>query len=210
MQRSILITADLEKGYSLDDVMKPVTEQLNSLNFPFGYGYKIAGELENRNESFGGMSEAGIIALIAIFAVLVLQFRSFRQPLIIFVAIPLAVTGSLWALFLTGYSFSFMSFVGLVSLIGIVVNNSIILVDYSNALRKEGMSTYEAVIVAGKVRFTPILLTAFTTIGGLLPLTLRGGLIWAPMGWTIIGGLLVSTLLTLIVVPVLYLIFTES
>ena len=210
MQRSILITADLEKGYSLDDVMKPVTEQLNSLNFPFGYGYKIAGELENRNESFGGMSEAGIIALIAIFAVPVLQFRSFRQPLIIFVAIPLAVTGSLWALFLTGYSFSFMSFVGLVSLIGIVVNNSIILVDYSNALRKEGMSTYEAVIVAGKVRFTPILLTAFTTIGGLLPLTLRGGLIWAPMGWTIIGGLLVSTLLTLIVVPVLYLIFTES
>ncbi len=210
LQRSILITADVEKAYTLDDVMDPVIAQLDSLDFPFGYGYKIAGELENRNESFGGMSEAGIIALIAIFAVLVLQFRSFRQPLIIFVAIPLAVTGSLWALFLTGYSFSFMSFVGLVSLVGIVVNNSIILVDYSNILRRKGISTREAVIRAGKIRFTPIILTAFTTIGGLLPLTLKGGLIWAPMGWTIIGGLLVSTLLTLIVVPVLYLIFTES
>ncbi len=210
LQRSILITADVEKGYALDDVMDPVLAQLDSLDFPFGYGYKIAGELENRNESFGGMSEAGIIALIAIFAVLVLQFRSFRQPLIIFVAIPLAVTGSLWALFLTGYSFSFMSFVGLVSLVGIVVNNSIILVDYSNILRRQGINTREAVIRAGKIRFTPIILTAFTTIGGLLPLTLKGGLIWAPMGWTIIGGLLVSTMLTLIVVPVLYQIFTES
>ena len=209
MQRSILITADLAKGSSLDDVMKPVLARLDTLSFPFGYGYRIAGELENRNRSFGGIGEAGIIALIAIFAVLVLQFRSFKQPLIIFAAIPLAITGSLWALFLTGYSFSFMAFVGLVSLVGIVVNNSIILVDHSNTLRRRGKSIPEAVMESGKVRFTPIILTAFTTIGGLLPLTLKGGLIWAPMGWTIIGGLLVSTLLTLVVVPVLYLVFTE-
>ncbi len=210
MQRSILLTGDLDKGYSLDDVMKPVIARLDTVSFPFGYGYRIAGELENRNESFGGMSEAGIIALIAIFAVLVLQFRSFKQPLIIFAAVPLAVTGSLWALFLTGYSFSFMAFVGLVSLVGIVVNNSIILVDHSNTLRKKGKSTLEAIIESGKVRFTPIILTAFTTIGGLLPLTLKGGLIWAPLGWTIIGGLLVSTMLTLIIVPVLYLVFTKD
>ncbi len=209
LQRSILITADLAKGYTLDDVMKPVEKQMEKMDFPFGYGYRIAGELENRRESFGGMGEAAVIALIAIFAVLVLQFGSFKQPLIIFVAIPLAVTGSLWALFLTGYTFSFMAFVGLVSLVGIVVNNSIILVDQSNRLRKEGISVTQAVVRAGKIRFTPIILTALTTIGGLLPLTLKGGLIWAPMGWTIIGGLLVSTLLTLIIVPLLYLLLSK-
>ncbi len=210
MHRTILITADIAKDHSLDDVMKPVLRQLKQYPFPLGYGYIVTGELENRNESFGGMLEAGIIALIAIFAVLVLQFRSFTQPLIIFVAIPLAIIGSLWALFLAGLSFSFTAFVGLVSLIGIVVNNSIILVDYSNTLRSEGKGMSEAVTEAGKVRFTPILLTAFTTIGGLLPLTLRGGMIWAPLGWTIIGGLLVSTMLTLVVVPVLYTMLTEK
>ncbi|NOY36839.1 MAG: efflux RND transporter permease subunit [Chlorobi bacterium] len=209
MQRSILITADVDKNHSLDDVMKPVLAKLTRYPFPMGYNYKVAGELENRNESFGGMLEAGIIAFIAIFAVLVLQFRSFKQPLIIFVAVPLAIIGSLWALFFAGLSFSFTAFVGLVSLIGIVVNNSIILVDYANVLQKEGKSITEAVMKAGMVRFTPIILTAFTTIGGLLPLTLRGGLIWAPLGWTMIGGLLVSTMLTLLVVPVLYTMLTD-
>jgi len=209
MQRTLLITADIAKEYKLDDVMKPVQAQLKQYPFPLGYGYIVAGELENRNESFGGMLEAGIIALIAIFAVLVLQFKSFTQPLIIFTAIPLAVIGSLWALSLAGLSFSFTAFVGLVSLIGIVVNNSIILVDYSNTLRKKGKNRFDAVMEAGKIRFMPILLTAFTTIGGLLPLTLQGGLIWAPLGWTIIGGLLVSTMLTLVVVPVLYTMMTR-
>lgn len=204
MQRSILISADLARDASLDDVMNPVLEHLAQYRFPVGYGYQIAGELENRNESFGGMAEAAVIALIAIFAVLVLQFRSFRQPLVIFVAVPLAIIGSLWALFLTGYSFSFTAFIGLISLIGIVVNNSIILVDYANILMREGKNKTEAALEAGRVRFTPIILTALTTIGGLLPLTLRGGLIWAPLGWTMIGGLLASTLLTLVVVPILY------
>ncbi|HHJ11071.1 MAG TPA: efflux RND transporter permease subunit [Bacteroidetes bacterium] len=209
MQRTILITADIAKEYKLDDVMKPVQAHLKQYPFPLGYGYIVTGELKNRNESFGGMLEAGIIALIAIFAVLVLQFKSFTQPLIIFTAIPLAVIGSLWALYLAGLSFSFTAFVGLVSLIGIVVNNSIILVDYSNTLRKKGKNMFDAVMEAGKIRFVPIFLTAFTTIGGLLPLTLQGGLIWAPLGWTIIGGLLVSTMLTLVVVPVLYTIMTK-
>jgi multidrug efflux pump subunit AcrB len=148
--------------------------------------------------------------LIAIFAVLVLQFRSFRQPLIIFSAIPLAVVGSVLALYITGNTFSFTAFIGLISLIGIVVNNSIILVDYSNELIREGKGLIDAVTIACETRFTPVILTTFTTIGGLLPLTLRGGTMWAPMGWTIIGGLLVSTLLSLILVPVLYLLITSK
>jgi multidrug efflux pump subunit AcrB len=151
-----------------------------------------------------------IIAIIAIFAVLVLQFKSFTQPLIVFSALPLAVIGSILALLATGNSFSFTAFIGLTSLVGIVVNNSIILVDYSNQLRREGKDATEAVREAAETRFTPIILTTATTIGGLLPLTLQGGTLWAPMGWTIIGGLVTSTLLTLLLVPVLYRMFTAN
>jgi multidrug efflux pump subunit AcrB len=117
--------------------------------------------------------------------------------------------GSVLALFITGYSFSFTAFIGLISLIGIVVNNSIILVDYINKLMEQGMDKIEAIKQAGETRFTPIVLTTFTTIGGLLPLTLRGGTLWAPMGWTIIGGLFVSTFMSLLVVPVLYRMYTK-
>jgi multidrug efflux pump subunit AcrB len=204
MERNASIQADLMKGYNLDEVMNPVIEKLNAYPFPPGYSYYLAGEIESRDESFAGMKKAIIIAIIAILAVLILQFNSFLQPLIIFSAIPLALIGSIWALFLTNNTFSFTAAVGLISLVGIVVNNSIILVDYTNILRKQGVSLYEAVQKSGETRFTPIVLTALTTIGGLLPLTLRGGTLWAPLGWTIIGGLLVSTLLTLIIVPVLY------
>jgi multidrug efflux pump subunit AcrB len=133
-----------------------------------------------------------------------LQFRSFKQPLIVFLAIPFAFTGMIWALLITKNSFSFTAFVGLTSLVGIVVNNSIILVDYINKLRERGTSLGEALQLAAETRLTPIALTALTTIGGLLPLTLQGGTLWAPMGWTIIGGLSVSTLLTLVLVPVAY------
>jgi multidrug efflux pump subunit AcrB len=150
------------------------------------------------------MTNAVLIAVLSIFSVLVLQFRSFKQPLIVFMAIPFAVTGMIWALWITGNTFSFTAFIGLTSLVGIVVNNSIILVDYINKLRARGEPLGIALQQAAEVRLTPIVLTALTTIGGLLPLTLRGGTLWAPMGWTIIGGLLISTLITLVIVPVFY------
>ncbi|MCD4773404.1 MAG: efflux RND transporter permease subunit, partial [Bacteroidales bacterium] len=210
LSRTALITADLEKGANLDEIMNPIIQKLKEYPFPNGYSYRIAGELESRSEAFGGMKIAMLIALISIFAVLVLQFKSFIQPLIIFTAIPLALIGSIWALFITGYTFSFAALIGLLSLIGIVINNSIILVDYTNKLRDNGKSIIEALKIAGETRFTPIILTTLTTIGGLLPLTLRGGTMWAPMGWTIIGGLLVSTMLTLIIVPVLYKAFSAK
>jgi multidrug efflux pump subunit AcrB len=204
MDRTAEIRADVKKGHSMDAVMEPLLTKLKAYPFPAGYGYHIAGELESRNETFGGIGSAIIIAIIAILGVLVLQFRSFVQPVIIFVAIPFALIGMIWALLLTGNSFSFTAGVGLTSLVGIVVNNSIILVDYTNVLRREGKSIQDALQIAGETRFTPILLTSLTTILGLLPLTLRGGTLWAPMGWTIMGGLLVSTILTLIMVPVFY------
>ena len=210
LQRSVTVTADVEGGQSVDQATRGIIDQLDAYEWPEGYRYYIAGELESREESFGGMAKAVMIALIAIFGVLVLQFRSFRQPLIVFTAIPLAMIGSIIALLVTGNTFSFTAFIGLTSLVGIVVNNSIILVDYTNQLRQEGQPLLEALKEACETRFTPIILTTATTVGGLLPLTLGGGSIWAPMGWTIIGGLVVSTLLTLLVVPVLYRIFTRS
>jgi multidrug efflux pump subunit AcrB len=209
LERSVTITADVPSGYSVDKVTQEIISKLDQYNWPKGYRYYAGGELESREESFGGMGQAAIIAMIAIFAVLVLQFRSFSQPLVVFSALPLAVIGSIIALLITGYSFSFTAFIGLTSLIGIVVNNSIILVDYTNKLRQEGKDLISALKEAGETRFRPIIFTTATTIGGLLPLTLRGGTLWAPMGWTIIGGLIASTFLTLIIVPVLYRIFTR-
>jgi len=103
-----------------------------------------------------------------------------------------------------------MAFVGLTSLMGIVVNSSIILVDFANKLKAEGLSVYDAVVESSRIRFNPIFLTTITTVAGLLPLTLFGGNMWAPMGWAIIGGLIFSTLLTLILVPVLYLVLTND
>ncbi len=210
LDRNATITADIMKGYNLNDIAKRIDEILEKYPWPDGFSYKFTGEIESREESFGGMEKASMIAIIAIFAVLVLQFRSFRQPLIIFSAIPFALVGTVLALYITGNTFSFTAFIGLISLIGIVVNNSIILVDYSNELVSSGRGLLDAVTLACETRFTPVILTTFTTIGGLLPLTLRGGTMWAPMGWTIIGGLLVSTLLSLILVPVLYLLITSK
>ena len=203
-ERMARVTADVLPGFTTEAVTNAVIEQLDQFRWPEGVRYDVGGEQANRKEAFGGMAKALILAVFGIFAVLVLQFRSFIQPLIVFAAIPFALIGALLALFLTGYTFSFTAFIGLTSLVGIVVNNSIILVDYANQMRRSGMEQLEAIAAAAKTRFVPIVLTTLTTIGGLLPLTLSGSSMWSPMGWAIIGGLLVSTLLTLIVVPVLY------
>ena len=155
------------------------------------------------------MLQALLGALLGGFGVLVLQFRSYRQPLIVFAAVPFALTGAIYGLLLTGYTFSFTAFIGLTSLVGIVVNNSIILVDCANQRAAAGLSVVDALVEAGTLRLSPIALTTFTTIGSLLPLTLTGSPLWSPMGTAIIGGLLVSTGLTLFVVPVLYWLLTE-
>lgn len=204
MERMTRVTADILPGFTAEKVTNAVVAKLELYDWPDGMSYAVGGEQENRKKAFGGLMKAVLLAVFGIFAVLVLQFRSFIQPLIVFAAIPFALIGAFLALFLTGYTFSFTAFIGLTSLIGIVVNNSIILVDYANQMRRDGAEKIEAIMAAAKTRFVPIVLTTLTTIGGLLPLTLSGSSMWSPMGWAVIGGLLVSTFLTLIVVPVLY------
>lgn len=210
LSRSATITADLKKGYVLDDIIKIINDKMKDYSLPDDFSYKFTGEYESREETFGGMYIVSLFALIGIFAVLVMQFRSFVQPLIIFSAIPFALIGSVAALYLSGFTFSFTAFIGLVSLFGIVVNDAIILVDYINKMRKEGNDILQAIKKAAEIRFLPIILTSVTTIGGLLPLTLGGGTLWAPLGWTIIGGLFMSTILTLLIVPVLYSLYVRK
>ncbi len=210
MERNVTIASDVLPGYSAEEVTRQIIQKLDDYDFPGGCRYIVGGEVEGRRESFGGMYKSIVIALIGIFAVLVLQFKSYTQPIIVFSAIPLALIGALLMLLITGYSFSFTAFIGLTSLVGIVVNNSIILVDYSNQLRRDGAPIVDAIKEAAETRFIPIILTTATTVGGLLPLTLIGGSLWAPMGWTIIGGLVMSTFLTLLVVPVLYKMLTKQ
>lgn len=187
-----------------------VIDKLDAMDWPKDYEYMIGGEYEEQQSTFGNLGVILVLAQIAIFAVLVLQFRSILQPFIVFSAIPLAISGSFVALYLTGWPFSFFAFVGLVSLIGIVVNNSIIMVDYINQLIESGEDKLDAIILGSTRRFKPILLTTMTTILGLLPLALQKTNQWSPLCMTIIGGMISSTVLTLVVVPILYKWFTKE
>jgi len=209
-RRTVMLTADKIDDYSLDQVVAEITTAFVGEGLDAGYRYQLEGELANRDKSFGGLGVASIIAMLLILGVLVVQFSSFKQPLIIFSSLPLAFIGSIVGLWITGYDFSFTGFIGLVSLIGISINNSIVLVDFANEQVQEGMSIRDAAVTAAETRFLPIIMTTLTTILGLLPLTLSDSPMWTPMGIVIIGGLISSTFFILLIVPILYTWFTDS
>jgi HAE1 family hydrophobic/amphiphilic exporter-1 len=181
---------------------------------PPGFTIEVAGSFEDMMESFRDLGFAVLIAVLLVFMVMASQFESFRDPFIIIFTIPFALIGVLWALLVTGTTLSIVSGIGILVLVGIVVNNGIVYVDYVNQLRrKEGMALEDAVKEGGRVRMRPILMTAFTTVFGLLPLALQlgeGSEFWSPLGRAVIGGMIVSTFLTLIFIPVLYTSFEKG
>jgi multidrug efflux pump subunit AcrB len=203
-ERTVTITSSVRTGYNTDRVTRSVLEALDSIALPAGYRLVPAGEIESREESFGGIGSAVIVATFGIVAILVLEFRTFRSTLIVASVIPLGIVGGILALLLTGHTLSFTAMIGFVALIGIEIKTSILLVDFTNQLRSEGVALDAAIRRAGEVRFMPILLTSMTAIGGLLPLALQGQGLYAPLAWVIIGGLVTSTLLARIVTPVVY------
>jgi multidrug efflux pump subunit AcrB len=194
----------VQRGYNTDRVTKEVLAKLASVQLPPGYRIVPAGEIESRQESFGGLGLAIIIASFGILAVLVLEFRTFKSTLIVASVIPLGVVGGIAALWLTGNTLSFTATIGFIALIGIEVKNSILLVDFTNHLREEGHGLDEAIEKAGQTRFVPILLTTMTALGGLLPLALENSSLYSPLAWVIIGGLITSTVLTRVVTLVMY------
>ncbi len=202
--RSITVTANVRTGYNTDRVTQQALGRLKSLALPLGYRIVPAGEIESRQESFGGVGGAIIVATFAILAILVLEFRTFRSTLIVASVIPLGVAGGVLALLFVGQTLSFAATIGFVALIGIEIKTSILLVDLTNRLRAEGMDLEAAIRKAGEVRFLPIVLTSLTAIGGLLPIALQGSGLYSPLAWVIIGGLVSSTLLARIVTPVMY------
>jgi len=161
------------------------------------------------NKSFKEMAMNMVIAIILIIAILTIQFNSVKQTVIILSTIPLAFIGVMPGLAITGNEFTFTAFLGVVALVGIVVKNAIVLVDYINFLRDEGMEIIDAVVNTGVTRMIPVLATAITAIGGILPMTLQTAF-FAPLGYSIIFGISVSTVLTLVVVPTIYVAFNEG
>jgi HAE1 family hydrophobic/amphiphilic exporter-1 len=211
-QRIIVVNgtvADRDLGSIVDDVR----EKLRAMNWPRGYEFQFGGEYEEQLEAFQQMTFAAILALILVYMVMASQFESLRDPFIILFSIPLAAVGVIITLIITNTTFNMQGFLGVIVLVGIVVNNAIVLIDYTNLLRREqAMSLREAVVTAGSRRLRPILMTTITTVLGLVPMSLglgEGGELQAPMARVIIGGLTSSTLITLVFVPVVYTILEE-
>lgn len=204
-ERQVTVSAFTNTGYTTDKVTRALVQQLEQkFALPPGYRLTVAGEAESRQETFSGIGTAFLVAAFGIMAVLVLEFGSFRSTLIVATVIPLGITGALLALLVTGYTLSFTGLIGLLALLGIEIKNSILLVDFTNQLRAEGVGLDDAIEQAGSIRFFPILLTSATAIGGLMPLAVQGSLLYSPLAIVIIGGLLSSTLLARLVTPAVY------
>jgi HAE1 family hydrophobic/amphiphilic exporter-1 len=174
---------------------------------PNGITATVSGQSEEMQASFVSMQFALALAVFLVYLVMASQFESLIHPFVILFTIPLALVGAVLALFVTGTTVNIVALIGVIMLAGIVVNNAIVLVDLINQLRAQGMSRHDAILEAGSARLRPILMTSLTTALGLLPMALglgEGAEVRAPMAITVIGGLLVSTLLTLVVIPVVY------
>lgn len=209
-QRSVTVTAHVKTEFNTERVTAEVLQKVRALDLPPGYRIALGGEAEARKNSFAGLSDAVLIAVFGILAVLILEFRSFSASAVVAGVIPLGIVGGLAALYLTGYTLSFTAVVGFIALIGIEIKNSILLVDFTTQLRRQGVGLKEAIEQAGEIRFLPVLLTSMTAIGGLMPLAVEGSGLYSPLAIVIIGGLVTSTFLSRLVTPAMYLLLAPK
>lgn len=203
-KRYVAVSAFVQQGFLADAVIGDVIGQMNAFALPDGYTYSMGGEIESRQDSFGGFGTVIIATIFLFIAVLILEFRTFKSTLIVLSVIPLGIVGAVLALWITGNSLSFVAIIGLIALAGIEVKNSILLVDFTNQLRAEGRTLDQAIREAGEIRFLPIVLTSLTAIGGLLPIAVSTNPLISPLAIVLIGGLISSTLLSRLVTPVIY------
>lgn len=196
------INANVLNGYSAVEIQNQVSQQIDRSIFPL-LTFEFKGESDSIQRNFSAVAVTGIAFIAIIYGVLLLQFKSFLRPVIILMTIPLSIIGSLLGLLITGISLSFTAFLGMVSLAGIVVNNAIVLIDFIDEGTARGMALKEACLAASQKRTRPILLSTITTAVGLIPLILTDNELFTPMAVTLMSGLMVSTVLTLVVVPVL-------
>jgi hydrophobic/amphiphilic exporter-1 (mainly G- bacteria), HAE1 family len=211
-ERVVIVSAKPDKT-SLGQLANQIKSELSVLQVPPGVMVSIGGAYEEQQESFQDLALLMLLSLILVFIVMASQFESFTMPFVIMFSIPFAFSGVIFALLVTGTTLSVIAALGAVLLIGIVVKNGIVLVDFTNLMRDRGMKLFDAIIASGKSRLRPVLMTAFTTILGMLPLAMstgEGSEIWSPMGITVIGGLVFSTLVTMVLVPVMYGILARS
>lgn len=212
-ERCITVSASIDKDHNIGLVSSEIQKQLNRYQVPDGYSIEMAGEDETINEAMVQVIKMLLLALVFMYLIMVAQFQSLLSPFIIMFTIPLAFTGGFLGLFLSGSEVSVIAMIGFVMLSGIIVNNGIVLVDYINQLRREGMEKKEAIVEAGRTRLRPILMTAMTTVLGLSTMAAGFGMgadMVQPMAIVTIGGLIYGTLLTLFVVPCIYDLFNRK
>lgn len=200
-------------GESMDKVVAGAREQIAQMDIPQGVTVKLAGTYEDQQDSFADLLTLMVLIIVLVFIVMAAQFESLTYPFIIMFALPFSFSGVFMALFMTSTTMNVISMIGMIMLVGIVVKNGIVLVDYINLNRERGSSIVQSVVTGGKSRLRPVLMTTLTTILGMVPMAIgsgQGAETWQPMGISVIGGLTVSTLLTLILVPVLYCMFAGT
>jgi len=205
-ERVAVISANLAQG-DLGAAVEALHDIVTAVQLPVGTTAFLSGQSEEMEDSFRSMEFVLLLAIFLVYLVMASQFESLMHPFVILLTIPLAITGAIWALWLTGTTVNVVAYIGLIMLAGIVVNQSIVLIDAVNQARERGLPKHDAIVEAGRLRLRPILITKLTTILGLLPMALgigEGAEVRAPMAITVIGGVLLTTFLTLLVIPVVY------
>ena len=211
-QRIITVSSTVS-GTTLDKAVNDIKAELKKVDIPSDITTTIAGSFKDQQESFSDLGSLLLIIVLLVFVVMASQFESISYPFIIMFSIPFGISGVVLALWISGTTFNVMTFVGVIMLVGIVVKNGIVMVDYINLNRERGNGIIRAVVTGGKSRLRPVLMTSLTAILGMLPLAMshgQGSEMWKPMAVTVIGGLTVSTMLTLVVVPVIYTLFAAG